>query len=611
MAVHLALDLTEVADRGRSSVRLALYPKVFARSIVTADAAAAPTRGALSTTVLLHHGCLTALGPTVLARFGIASSTADHLRGTVAVRCGGEAPTLTLRCSGASCDGVYPLVVTTLVDGTPVARTCAFVTIVERPVRQKVVVAPVVDLAASTVPTQAEVDAATDVASAAAGRRAAVTVAPAPSLLGRAGLDDQRLVAALTALDHRHDAEILDAPYVDIDPGALRRVGLGAEVRAQQRAGSRTLSSVGLTRLGPWIPVTSDLPAVPSVSGLATAGVHEVVVPSSAVAGSADLGQQPTSPFRLVAHNGTSVTAAVEVDQVASLARTTTNPRLLANQLLGALTFGYFEFPGLPDRRGDVVVIPSTLRGAPEIVDSLLAGLATNPVLTPVRLSRFFHVVPVGGNGVPRVRTLTSTAGNPIAPAVAAALADRRSTVDSVASMLIAAPSVADGFDHQLLGAERAGLIPSATTAALGALDHGLRSLLSSVAVPAEGVTMTSRDGSIPIALVSTEHVPLSVLVHLHSDRLRFTAGDLQTVVVRSPSTTLRLEVHADTTGDLPVTVTVTSPDGHLQLSQSLVTVQIAAFSHVGIVLTLLAAGVLGWWWFRTWRRSREEKRRG
>jgi hypothetical protein len=122
---------------------------------------------------------------------------------------------------------------------------------------------------------------------------------------------------------------------------------------------------------------------------------------------------------------------------------------------------------------------------------------------------------------------------------------------------------------------------------------------------------MTSRDGSIPLALHSTSSVPLTVEVHLSSDRLRFPGGEDQVVVVRAPSTTLRLAVHADTTGDLPIDVVVSSPSGHLLLDRNLVTVQIAAFSHVGIALTGGAAAVLAWWWFRTWRRDRARKRRG
>ena len=121
-------------------------------------------------------------------------------------------------------------------------------------------------------------------------------------------------------------------------------------------------------------------------------------------------------------------------------------------------------------------------------------------------------------------------------------------------------------------------------------------------------MTLTSRSGSVPITLQSTSPLPLTVLVHLSSQRLRFPSGDLLTVIVRQPTTTLRVSVVADTTGDLPISVTLTSPDGRLQLGHNFVTAQITAFSLVGIVLTGLAGAVLAWWWFTTWRRRAKDK---
>ena len=348
---------------------------------------------------------------------------------------------------------------------------------------------------------------------------------------------------------------------------------------------------------------------VPAIAGYTGSHLRHLIVGSNAVSTDSSFGSAPGQPFTLTAHNGTSVTAAVADPEVSTFLAQSTDPQLSANQLLGALAFGYFEFPGLPDRRGFVLVLrPQTTPAS--FAATVLQGLRSSPILHAVTLTTFFATVPVGGNGAPTARMLSTTSGIPLSPTLAATLRHARSTVTSVATMLTDDPSIAVSLNRQLLAAEDVSSGAGVAVAQLGALNHRLSTITTAVTVPAEGVTLTSRSGSVPITLQSTSPLPLTVLVHLSSQRLRFPSGDLLTVVVRQPTTTLRVSVVADTTGDLPITVTLTSPDSRLQLGHNFVTAQITAFSLVGIVLTGLAGAVLGWWWFTTWRRRAKEKAR-
>ena len=608
---HLTLDLGAITDRAATRVRLALYPRVFARSILLSDAASPPTGAATSLAILLPSSCLASAGQRIDARFGLGTAGGTRISGPVSASCSRRAPTLSMRCAGASCNGVYPMVVTTITNETVVTRFTTFITVMQGAPTTTISVAPVVVLDARANPTTAALGPAaalTDVTADAPS--VATTAIPSPVLVNvAASAGAAGLPSALRRISHLAGDEVLRSTYVPIDAESLRREGLGGEVTAQFTAGRSVLEAAGLLATKRSIPVTDDLPVVPSIAGYTGSNLRHLIVGSSAVSTDPSFGSAPGQPFTLTAHNGTSVTAAVADPEVSTFLAQSTNPQLSANQLLGALAFGYFEFPGLPDRRGFVLVLrPQTTPAS--FAATVLEGLRSSPILHAVTLTSFFATVPVGGNGAPPTRTLSSTSGVPLTPTLAATLRHARSTVTSVSTMLRADPSIAISLNRQLLAVEDASSGPGIPEAQLGVLNHRLSTITSAVTVPAEGVTLTSRSGSVPITLQSTSPLPLTVLVHLSSQRLRFPSGDLLTVIVRQPTTTLRVSVVADTTGDLPITVTLTSPDGRLQLGHNFVTAQITAFSLVGIVLTGLAGAVLAWWWFTTWRRRAKDKAR-
>jgi len=71
----------------------------------------------------------------------------------------------------------------------------------------------------------------------------------------------------------------------------------------------------------------------------------------------------------------------------------------------------------------------------------------------------------------------------------------------------------------------------------------------------------------------------------------------------------VQVVVRARTTGDLPLTFTLTSAGGELVIAHGRLTVRSTATSIVGIVLTAVAAVVLLGWWARTWSRGRRRRR--
>ena len=81
-------------------------------------------------------------------------------------------------------------------------------------------------------------------------------------------------------------------------------------------------------------------------------------------------------------------------------------------------------------------------------------------------------------------------------------------------------------------------------------------------------------------------------------------------VTLRDPTTRVELDVRARTSGDAPLDLRVTSPDGRFEMGRTRVTVRTTAVSGVGVVLMSAAALFLVVWWTRTILRERGKPKR-
>jgi hypothetical protein len=121
-------------------------------------------------------------------------------------------------------------------------------------------------------------------------------------------------------------------------------------------------------------------------------------------------------------------------------------------------------------------------------------------------------------------------------------------------------------------------------------------------------VTLTSRQATIPISLLNATGRPLQVRIRLDSDQLRFLDGSERFVTLAPQNTTERFRVESRSTGAFPLSITVTSPDGSLELNNSELTVRSTVVSGVGAVLTAGAGIFLLVWWGNDLRRSRHRR---
>ena len=169
-------------------------------------------------------------------------------------------------------------------------------------------------------------------------------------------------------------------------------------------------------------------------------------------------------------------------------------------------------------------------------------------------------------------------------------------------------------LDEGLLVSQSTELRASQRRTYTTAVDNRVDKQLSLIRVPASrSITLTAREGEIPVTVLNETGYPVHVQVRLSSDQLRFPGGTraaVQSVDLTHRNTTARFRVQARTSGSFPIRIELVSPDGQLTVGTSRVVVRSTAASGVGIVLSVSAALFLLVWWARHAMRARRHRPR-
>ena len=533
-------------------------------------------------------------------------------------------PSLDLGCEPGYCSGVYPVEVTLeRAGGAVVGRLTTFLTYVEAASAEPLSVAWVVPFAApatgSASTRRAAAGALTQLAENLADHPTVpVTVAAEPKTVEAmaaqpgAGTRTVELLTGLSAQPTVHP--FLAQPYVPVDANALAGAGLTGELTAQMIRGAAVFTIDHVTT-APGAVTWVDSGVVGTALGraLGPLGATRVVVPDSALAPAT--GGTPTAaqPFTLALGRGQSVTgAAADANLTAHFAAAGHDPVLAANQLLADLALVHYEAPGSSEAPRGLVAVPPVGWTPDSAFDvALLAGLNGNPNVRPVTLATFFSTVPAGANGWPATRQLAVSGTGPVLPAgLARSMADGRLRLSAFDGTVSGADPLLGRLDDELLSTEAASLRTSQQVAGVAAFERSLADQLSLVQLGTEHtITLTSRTATIPITILSSAPYTFRGTLTLSSDKLQFPQGaSRRNVVIDHPTSAVRFVVVARTSGDLPLTVTFTSPSGTLVVFHTVLTVRSTATSVAGVVLTLAALAVLLGWWARTWRARRRKR---
>jgi hypothetical protein len=460
----------------------------------------------------------------------------------------------------------------------------------------------------SNLPAAAIEAAAELVAELAAAPDVAATLAVRPETLDALAASDEPAAAVL--LDQLRVAAtgrtVLALPYVDVSPGELVAEGLTDELaRASERGRQVLLDALGVRPTGSTWVATNPLDAA-GLDALQQQGVRHVVVDADHVEPlrSGVLSLSLAQPFLIRSEAATEVDAMALDPMLTDRLGTTDDPGLEVSRLIAELAMLWFEQPGIA--RGVVLPLDSTVRA--DVVQGILAGLDGSGILAPVALDAVFDdASPLRQPGGGRVdRPLAEAETRTMSQRFVDDLHAARAQLASFTGLIGEDSPRAEPVSAHLLLATASRLSGSTRTAHVRAARAAMDAVIRAVSGPARStITLTARDGTVPLTMRNESGIPVHVVVHLRSPKLEFPDGDTVTIVLKDPTTRLDIAVRARASGSFPLEISVTSPDGALQLGAVRVSVQSTAVSGVGLVLSVGAACFLLVWWARHWRRTR------
>lgn len=438
------------------------------------------------------------------------------------------------------------------------------------------------------------------------------TLAMRPETLDALAVSSDPAQAAL--LDQLRAAaagrSLLSLPYVDVSPDSLAAVGLRDELMQQLDRGRVVLADALDVQPGTatWI-AGPDLDQ-PGLRALRAAGVRRVVVAPDQLEPlrSGVLALSLAQPFLISSDQDPAIEAMALDPRVTERLGTSVSPGLEVSRLLAELAVLWFEQPGID--RGVVVPIDRSVRGS--VVQGLLAGLGAGGIFQATSLDAVFSTAsPLLQPGGGRVdRALVPADPKRIDRALARTVQAVRARLASFTGVIGTDSPRADPVAAHLLLATAADLTSRERQAHVDRAAAEMDSVTGAITAPTrETITLTARDGTVPLTLGNDSGVPVNVVVHLRSPKLEFPNGGTISIALTKPTTRLDIAVRARASGAFPLTVSVTSPDGVLTLATVDYSVQSTAVSGVGLVLSIGAACFLMIWWTRHWRRTRRSEK--
>lgn len=122
-------------------------------------------------------------------------------------------------------------------------------------------------------------------------------------------------------------------------------------------------------------------------------------------------------------------------------------------------------------------------------------------------------------------------------------------------------------------------------------------------------VTLATRSATLPVTIRNDQNLPINVIVRITSEKLRFPDGEELLLALAPGLNELQLPVETVASGDARIGISVTSPDGRLDLASGSVDIRSTAISGLGLVVSLISLAVLLTWWLRTILRVRRTRR--
>lgn len=412
--------------------------------------------------------------------------------------------------------------------------------------------------------------------------------------------------------------DVLAAPYVDLDVGALVAAGLADSLRTQRAAGTEVLERVLGTTGDARTWAIDDPIDARALGELRSTGVSRVVVHEQAlepIDPGLTGGLTLAVPFALPDGSGGTVdAAAVDPGLLAHLQHE--EPVLGAHHLLADLAVLFFDAPGT--ERGVAILPPEGWVPDGELLRIVFRALTggPRPIVRPVVASELFSIDPLTEDGEIVERTPVPGVDRFGIPA-----AEIRAAQHELATF-----SVLTGDEHEalpllrrlLLVAQADGLPAPERRRYLAAAREEVDVVRGDVRLgPARTFRLTAREGTIPVTIVNDNPFPINASLVLASDKLEFAGAPdddrgrlvISDLVLQPGPNTRTVPVKVRTSGSFPLRATLLDAAGGTELFRESYTITSTVTSGIGLVLSVGALAFLLLWWASHWRTVRRDRR--
>jgi hypothetical protein len=436
---------------------------------------------------------------------------------------------------------------------------------------------------------------------------------PAPETIAALdAADDERADRAVEALRRiAADHLVIGTTFVPVSPPHLLGPGLGDELTAQIQRGTDVIDDV--LHVNPQVRtwVASEPLDPESIDDLVLRrGVERMVVSDTVLEPVPDLELTLTRPFVLGGRES-DVPAVVADAELAAHFNGEPNQVLQAHRLLADLAVLWLDSPA-SSRRAVVAMAPPDWRASRGFLDTLVNGLAQNPIAEAVPLDTVFgSIAPaITSRGSALVRHPADLPPGGFAE-LAGDIRQARRRLSSLGSVLVEPTAGLSLLQDRLLVAQSTELRSVRERQSyVAAVETGINDHLADIQMPSgRSITLTARRGQIPVTFQNRTGAPAKVVVRVQSDKLEFPGGASMPLELNRRNTTERIPVLARTSGAFPLRITLESPDGNLLIGRARLTVRSTAASRVSVAVSVGALVFLAVWWARHIARGPRAKR--
>lgn len=419
-----------------------------------------------------------------------------------------------------------------------------------------------------------------------------LTLVPRPESVEALAREDDPTDALGTLQDLARARQVVDGPYVEVPVGTWVEAGLTEELTRQRVRGNSILTEqLGRADSSTWDGRGGFTPG--AAAALWPVGVRSVILAPGA------LGSSPvTGPVTIPAGFGNSIEAVVPDPISGTLTRDPGDPVLATAAFAAELALMASTSGGT---RGVVVAPEPGWLDDPANV-ALFARLLLDPdaPVEPVTVADLLERVRTTGQ-----RELAPTFTDPL-DGYPERLGLARGRLSSYASLIGAAEPEVAALDQLLLLSGSAALTAAERSTYVERVLTRTEEDFQAIEAPErQTVNLTSSDGDLPLTLLNTLDVPVTVTVDLRTNG-RLEVKDFSPTQVLAPGRTqLGIPVHARAPGDSRVEVTIRTTDGEIVLDEVDLTVRSTAVPGIGVVLSVGAVVFLVVWWTRHWLRAR------